>query len=759
MRAAFLLACIVLIACGDDDAASSSGGSESAGGGAAATGNSPGLEGHEVYYDLHAHAHMADVEHHGIFLDFGTPAQAKYTVGDWNSGWGTRGSEGDLTFSNVGRRARVYFHLDEPQAVQVRLHLRPRGTRAVTPYVNNTQHQSIFFEGEAWQDVSFAVPASDTKRGENYLLLTFGGVTQIAGEDVSVQLASARIVPGEQVPEIEAPSYGTYAASVSLGGQAKPAIAYAAPHAFTWYAEVPQGGKLAFAVGQEGAAGGTARVFVTAEGGERAKVFEATLAASWSGQTVDLSSYAGKVVQIRLEAEGGEGRVAWAEPRIMRPAPQRAELTQARNVVVLLIDTLRASKLRPWNRASRVRTPVLEELASNGVVFEYAQSTENWTKPSVAAILTGLHPMDNGARTQSAVLSNNALLVSEHLKANGFKTGMFCANGYVSDRFGFDQGWDRYVNFIRDNANSDASNVLSTAARWAVENKDERFFLYIQTIDPHVPYDPPDEFLRMYDDQPYDGPVRPRSTGDLLVEAKKNPPTVRFSPRDVRRLEALHDGEITQHDVELGKFIQTLRENGLWENTALVIVSDHGEEFHEHGSWGHGHSVYEELLHVPFLFHGPGLAARRVPTTVSTVDLSPTIVDMVGAPPMPGIAGRSLVPLMQGGVRPGVEFAAAEFLDERRIMYAGRWKFFVRGNLTASMFDLERDPHEHNQLDVNAHPIAARYLRTLQGQYLAATDRSNWLAAEQRRGVQLQGGDVQMDGELERQLRELGYIN
>ena len=105
------------------------------------------------------------------------------------------------------------------------------------------------------------------------------------------------------------------------------------------------------------------------------------------------------------------------------------------------------------------------------------------------------------------------------------------------------------------------------------------------------------------------------------------------------------------------------------------------------------------------------------------------------------------------------ELALSEFLDERRVVTAGTWKFFVRGNLTHSMFDLAADPGERNQLDVNDHPIAGRFLRTMQGQFLGSADRSNWLAAEQTARQRLESGDAQMDDELQQQLRELGYLN
>ncbi|MCB9632848.1 MAG: sulfatase-like hydrolase/transferase [Sandaracinus sp.] len=243
------------------------------------------------------------------------------------------------------------------------------------------------------------------------------------------------------------------------------------------------------------------------------------------------------------------------------------------------------------------------------------------------------------------------------------------------------------------------------------------------------------------------------------MQAKANPPQVTFNASDMRRLEALHDGEISQHDHHFARFIQTLKDQGLYENTAIVFVADHGEEFREHGSFGHGHSVYEELLHVPLIVRAPGVSARRVSTRVSTIDVPATIVELAGLPAMPNTFSRSLVPLMAGGTRSGPEVAMAEFLDERRVIYAGQYKFFVRGNLTASMFDLGTDPGEQNQLEVSAHPIAARYLRTLQGQFLGASNRSQWLSAEQAGSARLDAGEVQMDGELQQQLRELGYLN
>ncbi len=717
-----------------------------------------------VHLDLIESAHMADVDHEGLYVDFGTPAQNKYTVGGWRSGWGSQGSDGDTTYANVGRRARIYFYSDDDGPLHVRLRIRPKGTGSMSPYINNEQLQAVFFEGEDWQTIDLQLPAEHTKVGENYFLLAFGGVANIGGEDVSVQISSMRVTQGTDAPsgDFEAPAWGTTVSQVALSGDTRNALAYGSPTRFTYYAEVPANGALSFNVGQEGNAGGTGRVFVQPEGGQRTKVWEGALTSSWAEQNVDLSAFAGKVVQLTLEGEGGQGRVAWADARLITAAEEAPEIEPAQNVVVVLVDTLRASKLRPWNRETRVQTPVLNELAENSALFERGISTENWTKPAVASILTGLHPIDHMARTQSAVLSDSALMISEHMKANGLATGGFIANGYISDRFGFDQGWDRYKNFIRDeNASSEAEVVFREAADWAIEHKDERFFLYVHTIDPHVPYDPEDEFVSMYDSRAhYEGQVRPRMTGELLAGAKSNEPTVRFTQSDIIRLEALHDGEITQHDRHMGTFINRLKEAGIWENTVFVFVADHGEEFNEHGKWGHGHSIYEELIHVPLLVHRPGaIPARRIPTTVSTMDIGPTVLELAGLPPMPNVAAQSLVPLIYGQNRAMPEMAMSEFLDERRVITAGRWKWIVRGNLRHTMFDLQEDPGEQNQLKIDDHPIAGRYLRVHQGQFLGSTNRGQWMQSEQQAGPDLSAGEVQMDAELQQQLRELGYLN
>ena len=142
--------------------------------------------------------------------------------------------------------------------------------------------------------------------------------------------------------------------------------------------------------------------------------------------------------------------------------------------------------------------------------------------------LTSLYPATHGAKTDGAMVPKGATLLSESLKEAGFATGSFIANGYVSDKFGFNQGWDYYTNYIREKKSTDAENVFKEAGDWVEQHKDERFFAYVHTIDPHVPYDPPAEFLSMYTKgAEYAGQVSPRKTPDQLARPRRTRPRSR----------------------------------------------------------------------------------------------------------------------------------------------------------------------------------------------------------------------------------------
>jgi arylsulfatase A-like enzyme len=721
-------------------------------------------DGTSTYEDLLALLHLADVyDPAGLFIDFGTAARLKYTLGNWNSGWQGESREGDAHVSTFGKTARLYLPAESKQAMQLRFRARPYATGALIVYVNGqTVGEARVSRGDGFREFVIPIAEGDIRSGENSIMLRATKTAQVRGKSRSFAMdwllfepASAEAGNAPRRVAVE---------QVTVGGVARPAIVIAPGAQVDWFVEVPEAGTLVFGSGLGSAGPGVLALQIDSDR-SAGSTMRIDIRGSWNDQQISLKRPAGEIVRVRFRNEGSTD-VALSDVRVVRPVGDVVTIDEpARNVVVLLVDTLRASKLQVYYPKTRVKTPTIDTFASQGTFFERSQSPENWTKPSVASILTSLHPATHKTKQDASKLPKSALMLSQVYQKAGFKTASFIANGYVSNAFGFDKGWDHYTNYIREARNTNASNVFGEAEGWIEKNKDGRFFVYIQTIDPHVPYDPPAKFLEMYDPKPYNGQVKNRRTHLMLDDAKKNPKKYAFTKRDKERIEALHDGEISYHDEYFGKFLVKLQELGLDENTIVVVTSDHGEEFQEHGSWGHGHSVYQELLGVPLMFRWPGVipAGTRIGPVVSTMDIGPTVLEATGVPIPDKFEGHSLLGFMRGDWPAGPYVAFSDFLEHRRVIRGGDWKMIIRGNLSQVMFDLENDYWEQTELDGSKQPIAQRYLRTLHGQFLGAENRGDWLAASGSSSGKKKPGlaeeKQEMTPELCRQLVALGYIS
>ena len=763
-----------VVACGDDqdDPEQTTGETDPTGGGEANGDRGPAvdtasvearrqLEGSRVHLDLLALVHLADVNHHGLYMDFGTPARMHYTLGRWHSGFLRDVTAGQRDFTRIGTDARAWFHLDEQRAVTLRVRGRPLGSNNVNIYLNGRRAGVAAFSPGGVQEVDVSIERSLVRAGENTLMLRSSDTRTVQGEEVAAEIDSIWVLP-ETVPEgeLDPPRYTELVQDLDVGGESRRSVVLPGPSTIRWYAEVPENGRFSLGFGAAGEGERTIRVTATPEGAEAVSLHEGAVTGAWQDRVLDMTSLAGEIVRIEVAVEG-EGEIGISGPAVVVPMPETALAdAEARNVVVLLIDTLRASKLRAYNPRSRVETPTLDAFAGEAAVFEHAQAPENWTKPSVASVLTSLTPTTHNTKEQSSSLPQSALTIAEVFQRNDFATGSFIANGYVSDRFGFDQGWDHYTNYIREERNTTAGNVFREAATWIEEHREERFFAYIQTIDPHVPYDPPDDLLAHYHPGPYTGPISPRRTGLQLEDVKRGRMTL--TPADVRRLEALHDGEISYHDREMTTFVARLRELGLYDNTIFVVTSDHGEEFNDHGSYGHGHSIFQELLHVPLMMRWNGVIdPLRIGPTVSTLDIAPTVLEATGVEIPEEFEGSSLLTTARGHMRPGPAIAFSDKLDDRRVATAAGYKLVVRANLTWAIFNLRDDPGEQDQVDSGSrYPIALRYLRGLYGQHLGASDRGNWLHAGTGEASRtLPQAESQIDAEMCQQLLALGYID
>jgi arylsulfatase A-like enzyme len=690
----------------------------------------------------------------GPLVDLGTASQHRATLGGHRTGWGRLETADGATTASLGERGRATLHLTASDAsaawLAVRLH--PGGADTLEVAVRGQRVGSATLgQGNAWTAVAVAIPPGVLAPGDNPVELRLQGPRGRAGALVDwVWLADAE--PSSLEPRFPA---------VRHEGE-RAVLALPAGTSLSYTLRVPPGARVSARVSSSGA--GATRIAVRARLEDGREVPLAEVPATGSGRqelSASLSGLAGELVGLEIEAAGGDALLA--DPLVLRPVPTSPRWaiegtpdTRASNLVIFLIDALRADHLSAYDSSTRVRAPMLERFAAGGTLFEAAQAQENWTKPSVATLLTSLYPSTHNTKSGEAILPSEVDTIAELLQERGFATAAFIANGYVSDRFGFDQGWDSYRNYVREGLRNRADAVVDDAIAWLEERpREQPFFMYIHVIEPHVPYSPPRPYWEAYDPGPYDGPIVAGRTAQLLEDIKTG--RLRPTERDRTRLEALYDGEITYGDEHFGRFIAALDEEGLLADTLLWVTADHGEEFFDHGSVGHGHSLYQELLHVPLLVSLPGLvpAGARVPADVGLVDVLPTSFELLGVERPAEAEGQSLVPLLRGEQPQLYDASFSEYLDGGRAARSGDLKVVVQGS-TISLYDLGQDPGEQRNV-ASERPLALRHMLTLLSMHLAGIGTDEGGRSPRPRRV-YRRTERPLDEETVQQLRALGYM-
>ena len=427
-------------------------------------------------------------------------------------------------------------------------------------------------------------------------------------------------------------------------------------------------------------------------------------------------------------------------PRVLRPlAPALAaallalacacgdELAARRadprpNVVIVTLDTTRADALGAYGQALDV-TPRLDALAREGLLFEQVVSSSPSTFPSHASLFTGQQPYTHGVRANAGyVLADATLTLAEVLRDNGWATGAEIAATVLGRFQRLDQGFQLYRDpAARAEGRSGAPltrpgpDVTRHGVAFLRENRHRPFFLWLHYYDPHQPFAPPPRFARMFPEDPYLAEVR-------LV------------------------------DRQVGIVIDEIRRLELDELTIVVVTSDHGEGLDEHDEETHTFFVYDSTMRVPLLFWGPGrVPVGRVRSLVRLVDVAPTLLDLLGLPPLPRAEGVSLRPLFTdpdadlGITGYGESFAPLALFgcDPLRFVRSGPWKYIHK--LEPELFDVARDPGElRNLADEEPERVAELHgrLEELVG------------AAQTAPGV-----EVTPDAETLAQLRALGYLS
>ncbi len=471
-------------------------------------------------------------------------------------------------------------------------------------------------------------------------------------------------------------------------------------------------------------------------------------------------------------------------PRDSRPVVARP------NIILLTVDTLRADHVGLYGYV-RDTMPTIETFAQSAVVFDTAVVPRGSTRASYSSMLTGLYPFHHGVRSSFIVLNDALTTLPEVLKSSGYHTAGFVSNYLmVAELSGFDQGFDVYDDGVKLNPDHEyvcertADKTLQAILRWLEAGPPQPFLLFINFIDPHGPYEPPQRLRRLY-----------RDTRVQLLHRDQIPP-YQLIKGELNLFEYIdrYDEEIRYTDETIGALITALRRRGLWDTSFVAFAADHGESFGEHRLYfDHYFGVWESTVHVPLAIRAPvsetgqeTFHPRRVGSLSSPMDLMPTILDYLDINCDVAFDGRSLLPLMSGEQDADrallVEFPAmASASMERPDVYAVRTATHklikVVDQKTGevqekAVFDLDADPMEQHHIPLDpANPLHKTLNRRLESMmaevrsYKVPFRRTVFCVPKEDRQEFLEnreGGDKKVvktltDGQTNR-LRSLGYV-
>lgn len=436
-------------------------------------------------------------------------------------------------------------------------------------------------------------------------------------------------------------------------------------------------------------------------------------------------------------------------------------------VILISLDTLRADHLGCYGY-HRNTTPHTDSLSSQSALFSNVYATSPWTLPSHVSLLTSLFGVHHQVYKEDEKMDPSLITLADVLRQNSYFCSAFTGGGFVSALYGFSKGFDSYNQTTGGIWREDSAGSLGErVCRWLERNKEKKFFLFLHTYQPHNPYSSPTPYRNMFlqEDAPW------KSIDLLHYIGGKKGVFQPLSPEKRQNVIDLYDGEIRYTDEKLvHPVMEKLKELGLYEQSLIVLTSDHGEEFYDHQGWEHGHTLYDELLKIPLIIKFPEgrFAGRKVDSIVRLVDIMPTVLDELGLDfPDYEMDGRSLIPFLEGTESGDRVFLADKagnivksHIPQKISMNRGSKKLILNKKFKpqdksffvppppsidpVEIFDIERDPQERrNAADRNA-ALANQIIEAINSLYQKAKKRKKFKA--------------QIDKETRERLKALGYI-
>jgi arylsulfatase A-like enzyme len=550
----------------------------------------------------------------------------------------------------------------------------------------------------------------------------------------------------------------------------------------TWYrnpeVKIPKEAYLAFGIGIEQPAWSQGPVSFGIRACERDQcdpLYSETLDPAtnagqhWNDRKISLEKLGGQkrsfVFETRLSSNNDKDAFSlplWSNPTIYAP---HARLEKRPNIILLSIDTLSAEHLPLYGYNQDTAPFITETFGKGGTVFEHCVAAAATTPPSHMTMFTSLQPTVHGVTTGAFQVAPEWLVtLAEVMRANGFETAGITEDGWLGVQFGFGRGFNIYAEDKSPDIMQPEGRVEATfgkAKEWLAENRDKPFFLFLHTFQVHDPYVPPPEYKNLFTSY----------GGEVVTDQSPGP----------LRDRANYDREIRYTDDQLRLLFQTLAEQGLADKTVFILLSDHGEEFAEHGLLKHGADLYEEVTRVPLLFWGPGhiAAGRRVSEPVGHIDVMPTILELAGVRIPSQATGVSLVPLLRGDAVPRrmvnrplfseawsdwatrADYTETAFERPGYMVQVGARKlsrYRRDGKMVYELYDLAHDPGEKHNIFDEQNPDIAALRRQLDEYESSAKHLAMKMALANYRKPSGKPTQVHLDSAQEEKLRALGYL-
>jgi len=449
------------------------------------------------------------------------------------------------------------------------------------------------------------------------------------------------------------------------------------------------------------------------------------------------------------------------------------------NIVIFLVDTLRPDRMGIYGYP-KPTTPNIDALAQESVVFEQCYAPASWTLPSVVSILTSTFSCEHGVVVSRQVVNEEFEPLAVRLKKVGYTNLSLYANPHVGPISGLNRGYDICERF----QHIDGKLVDD----WLKKSPPEPFHLYIHNVEPHNPWVPPPQLIRIFGNEPpqnrqtvlklytdYRISTRVSYQEEHGLDSQESTEIIKSNFEKLMKfkphIDVHYDAAVRLADERVGSVINVLKQRKLWDNTLFILISDHGEEFGEHQGWQHDQSVYEELVKVPLIIHFPAgqFAGRRVKDVLSLVDLTPTIYDYLNqAKLMAGLRGSSLMPRIEGGVPPeprnftlpAIRINKQKYYrpyketrgDKNIVIRQGSWKgIFNAEHDCMELYNLSQDPREQVNLSSQHANIASEIHNHAKAWLATCTER-----AAKRTPTRF---DTPLDEGTLESLRSLGYVD